>query len=67
MAALPAGAKATSNVVGPQRNPTAIVVGPMPKRLERRMAENAAMNEPTLPIEKASPITPAESSSSRTR
>ena len=67
MAALPTGAKATSRFDGPQSTPAAMVVGPIPKRFERRMALNAAMREPTLPREKTSPITPAERSSSRTR
>ncbi len=44
-----------------------MVVGPIPKRLERRMAVNAARSEPALPSEKASPMTPADSPSSRTR
>ena len=36
-------------------NVTAIVVGPMPKRFEIRVVVNAAISEPTLPIEKQDP------------
>ena len=43
-----------------------MIVGPTPKRLETAFAVNAASSEPRLPTEKTSPITPGESSSSRT-
>src|SRR5918999_1830581 len=66
IAASPSGAKPTAIVAGPQSAPVAIVVGPIPNRPESRVAANAATNEPAAPIENTSPITPADSPSSRT-
>ena len=66
-AALPSGANATSQERGCRTgSSTAIVVGPMPKRRETRMAVNAATSEPAAPMENTTPITPGESPSSRT-
>ena len=44
----------------------AIVVGPIPNRLEIRVAVRAASSEPAAPIERTRPMSPGESSSSRT-
>src|SRR5262249_54036582 len=67
IAALPAGGKGVRGVVVPNTAAIAIVVGPMPKRAEMRVAVNAAISEPTLPSEMTRPITPGESPSVRTR
>ena len=66
IAALPSGANPIAIVAGPQSTPAAIVVGPMPNRLESRFAVKAASSEPAAPTEKMMPITPAERPSSRT-
>ena len=61
------GAKAISSIVGPKSVATAIVVGPMPKRFEMRVAVSAAASDPMAPIERTRPMRPGDSSSSRMR
>ena len=61
------GASAIKSIAGRFRNVTAIVVGPIPKRVEIRVVVKAAMSEPTLPTDSRTPITPGDRCTSRTR